>query len=44
MDYVCSICGYRYETKFEKKDFEAVPEDWRCPICNAPKSAFQASK
>ena len=43
MVYTCSVCGYQYEEKFEKSEFEKLPEDWHCPICNAPKSAFQKS-
>lgn len=46
--YVCSICGFVYDeakgipesgikpgTKWEE-----LPEDWKCPLCGAPKSAF----
>ncbi len=46
--YVCSVCGYCYDP--EKGDpehgiapgtrFEDLPEDWRCPRCRRPKSAF----
>lgn len=42
MDWVCSVCGYRYE-KSEKIPFEELPDDWTCPVCNAPKSAFEKS-
>ena len=21
--------------------FEKLPEDWKCPVCNAPKDAFK---
>lgn len=44
MDYECSVCGYRYEAKYEKVPFEELPDDWRCPICNAPKSAFRKAQ
>jgi rubredoxin len=46
---ICSVCGYVYDeakgipasgiapgTKWEE-----LPGDWKCPICGAPKSAFQ---
>lgn len=46
--YKCSICGYIYDP--EKGDpqvgvspdtaFEKLPDNWVCPICNAPKSKF----
>jgi rubredoxin len=45
----CKVCGYVYEP--EKGDdkgqvspgtsFEELPANWRCPICNAPRSSFQ---
>jgi rubredoxin len=41
MVWECSVCGYRYEEDVEKVPFEQLPEDWSCPICNAPKSAFE---
>lgn len=46
--YRCSVCGYIYDPL--KGDgrrikpgtpFEELPDDWRCPVCGAPKSAFQ---
>lgn len=38
--YVCSICGYVYD-EAEQGPWEALPEDWTCPLCHAPKSAFR---
>jgi len=45
----CQLCHYTYES--EKGDpisgiaagtrFEALPEDWTCPICGADKSLFE---
>ena len=32
--WVCKICGYVYEG-------DAVPEDYKCPICGAGKAAFE---
>jgi rubredoxin len=43
MTYTCSVCGYEYDEKSEGTPFADLPEDWRCPICNAPKSAFEKS-
>ena len=37
----CSVCGYIYDESKEKIPFEELPEDWRCPQCGAPKSAFR---
>lgn len=46
--YECGACGYIYEP--EKGDdksqiaagtaFEALPDDWRCPVCGARKRQF----
>lgn len=35
--WVCSVCGYVYDGAVP---FEQLPEDWKCPKCGAPKSAF----
>ncbi len=39
--YRCTICGYIYDEAIEKVKFEDLPEDWKCPLCGAPKSLFQ---
>ncbi|MBU3180555.1 rubredoxin [Clostridium psychrophilum] len=47
--YVCSVCGYVYDPEVGDEDggikpgtrFEDIPEDWVCPICEAPKSEFE---
>jgi thiamine pyrophosphate-dependent acetolactate synthase large subunit-like protein/rubredoxin len=36
----CTVCNYIYDEKKEGKKFSELPNDWTCPICNAPKSAF----
>ena len=43
MVYTCTMCGYEYDEKVEKVPFEELPDDWRCPVCKAPKSAFERS-
>ena len=47
--YVCQICGYAYEE--DKGDdtqniapgtaFDALPEDWVCPLCGVDKTNFE---
>jgi len=45
----CSVCGYVYDPAVGDTDhavepgtpFEELPEDWVCPECGAPKSAFE---
>jgi rubredoxin len=46
--YVCDVCGYVYDPAEGDPDngvlagtsFEAVPDEWVCPVCGAPKSEF----
>jgi len=47
--YVCSICGYTYDEAkgipekgiAPNTTWEALPADWKCPLCGAPKSEFK---
>jgi flavin reductase (DIM6/NTAB) family NADH-FMN oxidoreductase RutF/rubredoxin len=36
---ICTVCGYVYNDP--DVSFEELPEDWVCPICGMPKSAFK---
>ncbi len=36
----CTVCGYIYDDAKEGTKFEDLPDDWSCPVCNAPKDAF----
>ncbi|MEZ7197644.1 rubredoxin [Pseudodesulfovibrio karagichevae] len=46
--YVCLVCGYVYDQKDGDPDsgtppgtdFNALPEDWRCPECGADRGNF----
>ena len=46
--YECSVCGYVYDPAVGDVDngiaagtaFEALPEDWVCPLCSVDKSNF----
>ncbi|HBE44222.1 MAG TPA: rubredoxin [Deltaproteobacteria bacterium] len=40
----CTVCGYEYDEKAEGKPFEKLPESWTCPVCGAPKDAFEKVK
>ena len=48
MKYVCSICGYVYDEEKGSPQqnipagtkWEALPENWKCPLCGAAKSDF----
>ena len=47
--YVCSICGYIYDPEAGDPDrgiaagtpFEALPDDWTCPLCRMGKDKFE---
>jgi rubredoxin len=47
--YVCTICGYVYDPELGDPDngvdpgtkWEAVPDDWECPVCGAAKEDFE---
>ncbi|MBU0618113.1 MAG: rubredoxin [Planctomycetes bacterium] len=46
--YVCNLCDYVYDPKQGDRDngvepgtaFEALPDDWVCPVCGADKDNF----
>ena len=42
--YRCTICGYIYDEEREKVKFSELPDDWKCPLCGAPKSMFEEIK
>ena len=47
--YKCRVCGYIYDPELGDSDggikpqtsFEELPDDWKCPMCGASKSAFR---
>lgn len=44
----CTVCGYIYNPEVGDSEhdikpgtpFNALPEDWVCPVCGAPKDQF----
>lgn len=38
--YRCTVCNYIYDEDVEGKKFEDLSDNWRCPVCNSPKSVF----
>ena len=46
--YVCNGCGYEYDPEMGDPDadvspgtpFEALPEEWLCPMCAEDKDSF----
>ncbi len=50
--YVCNVCGYIYDPEEGDPDnniepgtaFDAIPEDWVCPMCGAEKDEFEVDE
>jgi glutamate synthase domain-containing protein 2 len=38
--YKCTVCGEIYDEDSEPVKFADLPDDWVCPLCGSPKSAF----
>lgn len=46
--HVCTACGYIYDPEIGDPEagippgtaFDALPDDWQCPVCYVPKDAF----
>lgn len=36
----CVVCNYVYDEENEDISFEKLNEDWRCVVCNSPKTEF----
>ena len=42
MKYVCKVCGWVYDpAENNGVAFEALPDDWTCPVCGVGKSEFE---
>ena len=47
--WICTICQYVYDHAVGDPDrgiapgtpFEALPDDWSCPLCGAGKDVFE---
>lgn len=50
--YKCKVCGYIYDEYIGDPDrgipagtpFEALPDNWHCPVCNVTKDYFEEFK
>jgi rubredoxin len=48
-NWLCTVCGYVYDPAEGDPQggidagtaFEDLPDDWVCPVCGAPKEAFE---
>lgn len=37
----CTVCNWMYDEDKEGVKFSELPADWTCPVCGAPRSAFE---
>jgi len=37
----CATCKWLFKENEQQTKFEDLPGDWKCPVCNAPKTAFE---
>ncbi len=52
MKYVCDVCGWEYDEALGDESqgikpgtkFEALPEDFECPLCGVGKDMFSKSE
>ncbi len=43
MKYICKVCGHIYDpAENNGVEFDALPEDWVCPLCGVGKDQFEA--
>ncbi|MDI6645035.1 MAG: thiamine pyrophosphate-binding protein [Methanobacteriaceae archaeon] len=40
VQYRCTVCNYVFDEELEGFDFDKLPEEWRCPVCNSPQNVF----
>lgn len=38
--YRCTVCNYIFDEKKEGFEFQELPPNWRCPVCNSPLNTF----
>ena len=41
--FKCRICGNTYDEASEAEAFSALPGDWACGVCGAPKQSFEGA-
>jgi len=37
----CAACKWLYKESEQSQPFEALPSDWKCPVCKAGKDSFE---
>lgn len=39
--HVCSVCEYNYDDEKESPEWDELPDDWACPVCESGKSLYR---
>ncbi len=42
--YTCELCSFVHDEAEESVAWDDLPDDWVCPVCGSPKSAFTANE
>jgi len=40
--FACEVCGYIYDEEKTAEAWEALPKDWKCPVCGTGKELYHA--
>ena len=38
--YICSVCEYVHDEKATGQNWDDLPDEWVCPVCDSPKNYF----
>ncbi|MCP4623904.1 MAG: hypothetical protein GY850_10275 [bacterium] len=38
--YICNVCEYVHDEEKNGQQFDGLPDDWVCPVCDSPKNYF----
>ena len=42
--YICSVCEYIHDEETTGQNWDDLPDDWVCPVCESPKSYFSKTE
>ena len=44
MSYRCGLCSHLYDPETEGRAWDALPDDWVCPVCGSDKGEFRPAE
>jgi glutamate synthase domain-containing protein 2 len=42
-NYICSVCEFAHDEEKTGQNWDSLPDDWVCPVCDSPKKYFSKS-